>query len=627
MGKRLTPEERARREEEKAQKKKAREEARARKAAEKAEQKAAAPKKRRGMPSWLYWKIREQKAKAREHAQFMEAGKTALRLAQAIRKIQQKIMDFVRPILDHLATLKTPEARLIWSREPWSPQDRNRYNYGKRKEIEEEIFSSPDGTGEQDVDEARKQARRKTRARKIDHAKAIDKVLDKVIAELREDEHNAVTSSLENSYKKVYADILNELQEARRAIDADRDNASRMADVKDYTKGGKPRRVAPEKTLPANMPRLGNYGESVVFGAPSPDQVKTVLNAEFEGKDYSKRIWGNTEKLATELKDIMAAAVINGENSRVVAQKLAERMGVQFSHAQRLVRTEMNRILNQASLDAIKDAGGEEYEFLAIEDDRTCGRCLRLNRKRFKIEAKKVGVNCPPVHAHCRCTIISHFAWEDEGTDKTTPPAAPPKDLPGTQKSIEGWLKDVEAHDRAAAEAARQNPTPQNVQAAADAQDEGMKAREEQQREALSQQKRAIQQGKGPAQKKPPMERPKDIPTEANFEDKKKFGDKCGGHMEDLGLNVKVAEDREKYKEIINDGIRNANHIRKGFYTKQEPNAYCYRKKNMVILTRTTKEFITGYSLDKDPKRHTPLEERTWYKEMEIVFDDGTGNY
>ena len=383
------------------------------------------------------------------------------------------------------------------------------------------------------------------------------------------------------------------------------------------------------------MPRLGNYGESVVFGAPSPDQIKAVLNAQFEGKDYSARIWKDRDKLAAELKDMMQAAIINGENSRIVAQKLAQKMGVEFSHAQRLIRTEMNRILNQSILDQAKASGAEEYQFVAIENSRTCARCLKKNGKVYKISEKKVGRNCPPLHPHCRCTIIARYAWENDDETPDTPTPSP--DDRGTQKTIEGCLKEVDAIEKAKADAVRNNPTKANAQAAAEAQDAAMKAEEKRQQTALGMQRRAIQQGK-PAvanmtikpqekdedkqTKQAEKKRPEGIPTEANFENSKRFGKKVGQHMKELGLNPAFMEERLKYKEIINDTIKDAGKIKRGFYTKQEPDAICYEKNEILVLTRSNGEIITAYTQAISRKDHAPLEERRWYQEMKTIFDE-----
>ena len=396
----------ARKAQERAEAKARKAEEKARKAAEKAEQKAA--KKRKGLASWIYWKIREQRAKARESANHLEAGKLALKIARRIREAQQRLKDFLAPMLDAAAKLKTPEARLVWSKEPWTHQERNRYNWGKRQDVLEAIQNHPEDET-QDPEKARADAKRKTLLREIDHAKAIERSIDYVMAELAEDETNLLRSSLERSYEKVRADIAKELEDERRAIDADKADEDRIADLKDYTRGGQPRRTAPETRIPQNAPRLGSYGESVIFGQPSPDQIKAAVNLEYEGKDFSKRIWGDTEKLARELKDIMQSAIINGEGAEETARKLSQRMGVHFSHCLRLVRTEHNRIMNQAQLDQMRDAEVKYYIFKAIHDSRTCGHCTRLDGKRVKIDDVKTGVNCPPIHPSCRCTIIPDF--------------------------------------------------------------------------------------------------------------------------------------------------------------------------------------------------------------------------
>lgn len=563
MAKRLSDEERQRRAQEKARKKREREAAREAKRKAKAEEKAlkaqekeerrrqkeiARGQRMKRRPRWLYWLVREQAAKKREHEQYMNAGRVALALGQAIRKVQQKIMRLIGPLIDHAATLETPEARMVWTQEPWTPQDRTRYNWGQKQELQEIMAANPDGIVEQDPEEAAADAKRKTKARKINHAKAISKVLDSVTKELAEDEQNAVRSSLEKSYGQVYEDIYKELQDGRRAIDADRDDETRIADARDIT--GK-RRTAPEKQIPQNMPRFGNYGESVIFEAPSPDQVKAVLNAEFEGKDYSARIWKDREKLETELKDMMTAAIINGENSRTVAQKLAQRMGVEFSHAQRLIRTEMNRILNQSILDQAKASGAEKYQFVTIEDNRTCSRCLKKNGRIYRIAERRVGLNCPPLHPHCRCTIIARYAWEDEDDD--TPTTTTPEDDSGTQKTIEAWLKEVEAINKAKADAVRNTPTKANAAAAVEAQDAAMKSEEQQQQEALGRQRRAIQQGK-PVKAENVQKKEKRVITDAKGESvtaRPTNGTQSaqGGKMiEEKGEKVKIKSDSQSRK-------------------------------------------------------------------------------
>lgn len=53
--------------------------------------------------------------------------------------------------------------------------------------------------------------------------------------------------------------------------------------------------------------------------------------------------------------------------------------------------------------------GFAEYEFIANSD--CCSICARLNGRHFPISKLKIGVNAPPMHEGCRCSVA---AYEDD---------------------------------------------------------------------------------------------------------------------------------------------------------------------------------------------------------------------
>ncbi len=62
-----------------------------------------------------------------------------------------------------------------------------------------------------------------------------------------------------------------------------------------------------------------------------------------------------------------------------------------------------------AQRDSLKRNGFKEYEFIA---NRTCCEiCGKLNGKHFLLTEFQIGVNAPPMHDGCRCSIA---AYEDE---------------------------------------------------------------------------------------------------------------------------------------------------------------------------------------------------------------------
>ena len=62
-----------------------------------------------------------------------------------------------------------------------------------------------------------------------------------------------------------------------------------------------------------------------------------------------------------------------------------------------------------AQRDSMRRNGFKEYEFLANKN--CCEICAALNSKHFLISELKIGVNAPPMHEGCSCSIC---AYEDE---------------------------------------------------------------------------------------------------------------------------------------------------------------------------------------------------------------------
>ncbi|MDD6275490.1 MAG: minor capsid protein [Clostridia bacterium] len=55
---------------------------------------------------------------------------------------------------------------------------------------------------------------------------------------------------------------------------------------------------------------------------------------------------------------------------------------------------------------SIVKSGFKEYEFIASR--YSCEACAALNGKHFKIKDMKIGVNAPPMHSRCSCSICAY---------------------------------------------------------------------------------------------------------------------------------------------------------------------------------------------------------------------------
>lgn len=147
-------------------------------------------------------------------------------------------------------------------------------------------------------------------------------------------------------------------------------------------------------------------------------KIRKVLNNSWSGKNYSQRIWKNTDKLAKLIKNEITDGFHRGVSINKMAKLVQQRMNVGKYEATRLVRTEMNYVQNQAALDSIKDTDMKYYIFLATLDKKTSTLCRAHDRKVYPVDSATPGTNMPPLHPHCRSTIAGNLTDYDTGRGK-----------------------------------------------------------------------------------------------------------------------------------------------------------------------------------------------------------------
>lgn len=144
------------------------------------------------------------------------------------------------------------------------------------------------------------------------------------------------------------------------------------------------------------------------FAKLDPKFLEDLINTRWSGKNFSERLWGNTQALADSVKTELLIGLLTGKSQHKIARAIDTRVGVDFNATRRLIRTEANYVDNQAAMSAYKEAGITKYIYVATLDLRTSEVCRGLDRKTFKVDKAIVGVNYPPMHPWCRSTTI---AW------------------------------------------------------------------------------------------------------------------------------------------------------------------------------------------------------------------------
>jgi SPP1 gp7 family putative phage head morphogenesis protein len=157
-------------------------------------------------------------------------------------------------------------------------------------------------------------------------------------------------------------------------------------------------------------------GATPSFSHLNTRTVSTILNSRFQGKNYSDRIWANTDALAKQLKGKLGAAIASGQAPSKTISEIQQRFGVGKFYAERLVRTETNYFENKAELESYDSMGIKRFVFVATLDGRTSEICQSYDGKTFSVSEAKQGTNAPPLHPNCRSTIRPYIGkeWEPE---------------------------------------------------------------------------------------------------------------------------------------------------------------------------------------------------------------------
>lgn len=135
--------------------------------------------------------------------------------------------------------------------------------------------------------------------------------------------------------------------------------------------------------------------------------ARKAFEMNWKESNFSGRIWNNKSKLLVRLKKMVTDAIALGKSKDETVKDLICIFSVGFNDADRLVRTELMNVINQAQKDIYTQSGYERYTLLPHYDNRTSEICKNLNTtKEYEFKNAITGENYPPLHPRCRTIAI-----------------------------------------------------------------------------------------------------------------------------------------------------------------------------------------------------------------------------
>ena len=141
-------------------------------------------------------------------------------------------------------------------------------------------------------------------------------------------------------------------------------------------------------------------------------QVDEVLKKPWatDGSNWSDRIWASREKLSSQLQGELVRCLVKGESPVKAGKRIAERMGVGQRQAVRLVNTECTYAQTLADKNTAGEMGVKKMQYIATLEAHTCDICGSLDKKIIPVTDILPGLNAPPIHPNCRCTLVPYFS-------------------------------------------------------------------------------------------------------------------------------------------------------------------------------------------------------------------------
>lgn len=167
-----------------------------------------------------------------------------------------------------------------------------------------------------------------------------------------------------------------------------------------------------------NIQQMQGFGYDFIH--PNEAAIDKAILNQYQRQNFSRTLYRHCDNFSKDLRENLVVGMIRGESLDKMASRIKKRMGVAYSAAKTLVRTETAYVYEQATMDAYGQCEIEWYEYLATLDNKTSDVCRGLDGKHFKVKDAMPGKNCPPMHPNCRSTTVCWFPDEKEKKKQTT---------------------------------------------------------------------------------------------------------------------------------------------------------------------------------------------------------------
>ena len=127
--------------------------------------------------------------------------------------------------------------------------------------------------------------------------------------------------------------------------------------------------------------------------------VKKIIDSNFKGKHFSKRIWSNEKNIANHLHKNVQDFLKGKVNVNQIRKDIEKTFNTSAYNSKRLVETEVSRCSSNAFDRYCKEVGVKKVRYNATLDNKLCDDCGQYHDKIYDVKDK---IELPR-HPLCRC--------------------------------------------------------------------------------------------------------------------------------------------------------------------------------------------------------------------------------
>lgn len=174
--------------------------------------------------------------------------------------------------------------------------------------------------------------------------------------------------------------------------------------------------------------------EEIDFVPLAEKDITKLISVNWAGQSFNTELSNNSKNLRDAVVKLIPQMFARGMSAEEMGTQLEKQLRSTKNQVKAISRTQINYITNQSNLNMFKSVGVSKYQYCAILDMVTSEICRELNGFVGNLSQAEPGVNFPPMHLHCRSTVIPVF-------DKNYKPSSSEKTRVWRKTKLEDWIK------------------------------------------------------------------------------------------------------------------------------------------------------------------------------------------